>query len=625
MSLSYVQTNTLYLSGSGVIVGATTISLTSFADIYGNVLTMASFGSKGYITLEPDTTNEEAATFTGVTANANGTYTLTGVESALAQSPYTESSGLVRQHSGGTKLVITDNVAFWNTFANKNNNETILGTWVFNTAPSSLSATPASTTALGNVKLTSTPSTTLGNPTITIASPAVVTLASHGLIAGDSVQFTTTGALPTGLATSTTYYVIATGLTTNAFELSTTVGGTAVNTSGTQSGTHTLLRTTPFAVGNDDPRIPSVTTAGAFAGSVGTPSSTNKFLTQAGVYTADFDQQQATQNATSVVGQANSAGNRNIVAQSFIPTVTKIRGVRLYKSADTGSFIGSVVVSLQVDSSGSPSGVSLASFTILNASWLEMNVGEISLYFGTEYDSMVVGNTYWIVVTPSTSDSSNCINLGTTSSSSYANGLLKYNNTTDGWVTTATDLYFRTMTGVLNQTAGLDTTGLIPNAISRYGVVAVDNTVLNTTASVTNKILYAVTFPAGFFTTNNGLRFSFSMELFTSTTAKASSFIIALNGTTIFTKSLAANSTTNDYINTLTLLNTGATNTQRYIIETNLMSNASGTSTISFPSTDGTLAIDTSGECVLQVLGSANDVAANAYAKYFHSVLEHIG
>lgn len=78
-----------------------------------------------------------------------------------------------------------------------------------------------------------------GAVTVTIASPAVFTFNSHGLVAGDAVVFTTTGALPTGLTAGTVYYVIATGLTTNNFEVATTVGGAAVNTSGTQSGTHT--------------------------------------------------------------------------------------------------------------------------------------------------------------------------------------------------------------------------------------------------------------------------------------------------------------------------------------------------------------------------------------------------
>ena len=109
----FVQTNTMYLSGSGVIVAATSVSVTSFTDIYGNVLTMADFGTRGYATLEPDTTNEEAFSFTGVTANANGTYTLTGIKTALAKSPYTETSGLIRGHSGGTKMVISDPAVFW--------------------------------------------------------------------------------------------------------------------------------------------------------------------------------------------------------------------------------------------------------------------------------------------------------------------------------------------------------------------------------------------------------------------------------------------------------------------------------------------------------------------------------
>lgn len=76
--------------------------------------------------------------------------------------------------------------------------------------------------------------------TVTIASPAVFTQAAHGLSAGDTVYFTTTGALPTGLAINTIYYVIAAGLTANTFEVSATLGGSAINTSGGQSGVHTL-------------------------------------------------------------------------------------------------------------------------------------------------------------------------------------------------------------------------------------------------------------------------------------------------------------------------------------------------------------------------------------------------
>lgn len=133
---NYVQIPTAYLSGSGVIIGATTITINSFTDIYGNNLTMADFGDKGYATVEPDTTNEESFIFTSVTTNANGTVTLGGIATTLAKSPYTETSGLIRAHVGGSKVVVSDTVAFWNTFANKANDETITGRWGSATVPS---------------------------------------------------------------------------------------------------------------------------------------------------------------------------------------------------------------------------------------------------------------------------------------------------------------------------------------------------------------------------------------------------------------------------------------------------------------------------------------------------------
>lgn len=75
--------------------------------------------------------------------------------------------------------------------------------------------------------------------TISIASPAVVSWTGHGLAIGAALVFSTTGALPTGITSGTVYYIIAAGFGTDAFEISTALGGSAVDTSGTQSGTHT--------------------------------------------------------------------------------------------------------------------------------------------------------------------------------------------------------------------------------------------------------------------------------------------------------------------------------------------------------------------------------------------------
>ena len=88
-----------------------------------------------------------------------------------------------------------------------------------------------------------------GTITITIASPGVVTWTAHGRRAGDKVRFSTTGALPTGIAANTDYFVLATGMTANSFRISATVEGSAINTSGSQAGTHTAIHA-PHGVGD---------------------------------------------------------------------------------------------------------------------------------------------------------------------------------------------------------------------------------------------------------------------------------------------------------------------------------------------------------------------------------------
>lgn len=92
-----------------------------------------------------------------------------------------------------------------------------------------------------------------GTCTISIASPGVITRTAHSLENGVAVVFSTTGALPTGLTAGTIYYVV--NRTADTFQVAATVGGTAITTSGTQSGTHTV---TPV------PSVVSGTTATIF-------------------------------------------------------------------------------------------------------------------------------------------------------------------------------------------------------------------------------------------------------------------------------------------------------------------------------------------------------------------------
>ena len=107
--------------------------------------------------------------------------------------------------------------------------------------------------------------------TISIAAPGVVTWTAHGLSVNDTIRFTTTGALPTGLAINTTYYV-KTVLSANTFTVSTSAGGAAITTSGTQSGTQTALvwyGTAVVAVANTEVTVATVTVPGWAMGTGG--------------------------------------------------------------------------------------------------------------------------------------------------------------------------------------------------------------------------------------------------------------------------------------------------------------------------------------------------------------------
>lgn len=89
----------------------------------------------------------------------------------------------------------------------------------------------------GGSAYTSAPTVAITKPRRTIPTTGMattVTYTNHLLVAGDVVKyFNGGGASATGLTDGNTYYVIATGLTTGAFQVSTSLGGTAVTISGT--------------------------------------------------------------------------------------------------------------------------------------------------------------------------------------------------------------------------------------------------------------------------------------------------------------------------------------------------------------------------------------------------------
>lgn len=113
--------------------------------------------------------------------------------------------------------------------------------------------------------------------TMTIAAPAVVTITSTvSFYVGMPVIFTTSGALPTGVTSGTTYFVssVVSGTT---FQISTTLGGSSLTTTGSQSGTHVARPYIPIGSqpGSYSGNAPNIT----WASSTSTPlRGPNSFL-----------------------------------------------------------------------------------------------------------------------------------------------------------------------------------------------------------------------------------------------------------------------------------------------------------------------------------------------------------
>ena len=97
------------------------------------------------------------------------------------------------------------------------------------------------------------------------------TSACHGLTAGTKVVITVSdeepSEVPCGLSLNTVYYVIATGLTTDAFRLSATSGGSSIIVSGTAAGTFYAavpLNLTGYAIDADIKDLDTLIQAATF-------------------------------------------------------------------------------------------------------------------------------------------------------------------------------------------------------------------------------------------------------------------------------------------------------------------------------------------------------------------------
>ncbi len=459
-----------------ISIGGTIATLSSATDDDGVALPSGRY----FFTLDGTNTSKEH-----ISCDLVGT-ALTNIKSVSRQG--VETTGAVRKHRIGTTVSLTD-------FAHlKYINDLIAGNTTLNSAaPLGYDGAPASLT--GNQL--ATVNYVLGvvnGGTVTFDQQIIsAQISGEALTINDHVYFkesdqrwwkvdadlTTTfdvlkrGIVKTtvGSAGSTIQVAISgpvsgfVGLTAGSKYYASNTGGAISTTAGTYSVfVGIALSTTVLLLDTNYKTIPTQKEKDAMVGSQGVPSSTNTYVTADNVSVATTDQTQTTQNSTIETGEADATTRKNKIAQSFIPVRTKIKGVKLYKSANTGTNAGDVTLALQADTSGSPSGSDLATKTYTAAEYNALSVGEVTFTFSSEYTSLATGSLYWIVIRTSTSDNSNHINLGTNTAGGYTSGSVKYNNTTDGWVAVSNiDLYFKTMEGVTGQVPKTNSAGGIPS------------------------------------------------------------------------------------------------------------------------------------------------------------------
>lgn len=191
--LNFIQAPKFVLAGSGTSIGDTSIILQSMVGIDAANIVTADLGTKAYGTLEPGNgTQEEAISFTGVTQNANGTATLTGVKTCLFKSPYTETSGLAKTHAGASTFILSNDAGFYNNIM----------TYV-NTSLSS-GAVPATTSVNGIVTLSTTPASAATPVVISDTDTRLPTQSENDALAGNG-----------GTPSSSNKYVTETGFTTS--------------------------------------------------------------------------------------------------------------------------------------------------------------------------------------------------------------------------------------------------------------------------------------------------------------------------------------------------------------------------------------------------------------------------
>ena len=156
----------------------------------------------------------------GGTGGANGTCTLFGYNAANAN----QDDGVTRTN-WGTLATLTQPVPTNGFF-------TVSGTVSGGIFATPVIVEPGDYTTMPKAA-------TVAPVTVTFTNSSALVAGTNTYAAGDTVEFTTTGGLPTNFTASTVYYVLPTNLTGAQFEVSATFGGAAITAGSAGTGVDT--------------------------------------------------------------------------------------------------------------------------------------------------------------------------------------------------------------------------------------------------------------------------------------------------------------------------------------------------------------------------------------------------
>lgn len=343
MATFYPAGGATYTLGSSISSTDTTILLSSFTEpVTGTPYTMALLNTSiVYATIAPRTTSSEFISFTGITQNADGTATLTGVTRGLAKKyPFTTDASYKLPHSGQSQFILSDAPQVFVKYPSKDNAETISGKFTFPAGGNANAPVSGASYSAPTDDLEYASKKYVDD--VAIAGAPDATLTVKGI-----VEIATTAEIDAGTSTGGT----GASVVARPDQLAASIYGTRLPTAGEKSAL--VGNNTDIAVGSG-----------------------NKYATQTGL-----------QKAAEVYAASSTGNDTYVVTLSPVPT-SLVNGMHIFVKVDVGN---TGAATLNVNSLGALAIVTGVSTALVTGDMLANGIYEL-IYNST--------GTVWQLVNP---------------------------------------------------------------------------------------------------------------------------------------------------------------------------------------------------------------------------------